>query len=120
MWITIRTKRMSLSPRQRRTVEAFIRRTFQRERKKIASCVITFAPVTLSGGEAAFSCHLKLWSSFLGSVVVRDKADTIRSAVQASALRARHAARRQLHKRRSQSRRLGRHQLSRWLTGLVE
>ncbi|QDU26749.1 hypothetical protein ETAA8_18300 [Anatilimnocola aggregata] len=120
MWITIRTKSTTLSPRQRRNVEAFIRRTFQREQEKIASCVLTIGPTKVGGGETGFSCHLKLWSSLLGSVVVRDAADTIRSAVQTAALRARHAARRQLHKRGSQSRRLGHHQLSRWLTGLVE
>jgi hypothetical protein len=102
----------------RRNIEAFVRRTFQRERRQIASAVISVGPAKLHGGELGFTCRIRLWSSYLGMVAVADIGDTVRTAVQQASLRARHAVRRRLHKRRSQTRRLGTGRLSRWIPGL--
>jgi len=119
MWITIRARRTRLSPRMRHNIEAFVRRALHREQGQIASCVLDIGPAKLGGGKTGFQCRIKLWSAHLGSIAVRDRGDTIRTATQHAVLRARQVARRRLHKRRSQSRRLGRGQLSRWLRGLV-
>jgi hypothetical protein len=118
MWITIRTKRTNVSPRMRRNIEAFIRRTFHRERRQIASAVILLGPAKLRDGELGFTCQIRLWSSYLGMVSVADIGDTVRTAVQQASLRARHALRRRLHKRRSRTRRLAPGRLSRWLPDL--
>jgi hypothetical protein len=117
MWITIRTKRISLAPQARRNIEAYVFRSLRRERRQIASCVVTIAPVKL-GGEMGFTSRIRLWSAYLGSIGVRDVGNTIRTAVQQAALRTRQVVRRRLHKRRAQSRRLGRGRLSRWPQGL--
>src|SRR5262245_37989498 len=117
MWISIRTKRTKLSPRMRRNLEDFVRRTFQRERRQIASAVISVGPAKL-GGDIGFKCRIRLWSSYLGLVTVRDIGDTVRTAVQQASLRARHVVRRRLHKRRSLTRRFSRSRLGRWLPGL--
>lgn len=106
MWITIRTKRISLAPQARRNIEAYVFRSLRRERRQIASCVVTIAPVKL-GGEMGFTSRIRLWSAYLGSIGVRDVGNTIRTAVQQAALRTRQVVRRRLHKRRAQSRRLG-------------
>jgi hypothetical protein len=118
MWISIQTNRTKLSQRMRENIEAFVRRTFQRERRQIASVVISVGSVKLGGGELGFKCRLRLWSSYLGLVTVRDVGDTVRTAVQQASLRARHAVRRRLHKRRSQSRRFSRSRIDQWLPGL--
>ena len=118
MWISIRTKRTNLSPRMRQNIDAFVRRTFPRERRQIASAVISVGPAKLYGGEPGFTCRIRLWSSYLGMVAVADIGDTVRTAVQQASLRARHAVRRRLHKRRSQTRRMDPGRLSRWLPRL--
>ena len=108
MWISIRSTRNALSARVRCTIEAFVRRSFHRERGQLFGSTIRIAPTKLSEGKAGFICTVKLWSSRIGEITVRDAAGTIRTAVQQACLRARHAVRRQLHKRRSRSRRSGR------------
>jgi hypothetical protein len=115
MWISIQTDRTKFSQRMRDNIEAFVRRTFQREQRQIASVVISVGSVKLGGGELGFKCRLKLWSSYLGLVTVRDVGDTVRIAVRQASLRARLAARRRLHRRRSRSRRFSRSRIGRWL-----
>ena len=117
MWISIRTKRTDLSPRMRQNIEAFVRRTFQRERRQIASAVISVGSVKLGDGELGFKCRIRLWSSYLGLVAIGNIGDTVRTAVQQASLRARHVVRRRLHKRRSQTRRFS-GRLARWSPGL--
>jgi ribosome-associated translation inhibitor RaiA len=119
MWISIRTKRINLSPRMREKIEAHLRRAFEREMRQIASVIVSMEPADFGGGFDAFQCEIKLWSSYLGLIKVSDMGDTIRTAVQQASLRARHAARRRLHKRRSHRRRLGRSRLGRWLPGVT-
>jgi hypothetical protein len=118
MWISIRTKRTDLSPRMRLSIDAFIRRTFHRERRQIASAVISIGPAKRYGGELSFTCRIRLWSSYLGMVAVADIGDTVRTAVQQASLRARHAVRRRLHKRHIQMRRFSAGRIDRWLPGL--
>jgi hypothetical protein len=117
MWVSIQSKRTKLSQRMRENIEAFVRRTFQRERRQIGSVVISVGSAKLGGGDLGFKCRLRLWSSYLGLITVRDVGDTVRTAIQQTSLRARHAVRRRLHKRRSQSRRFGRSRVGRWMAG---
>jgi hypothetical protein len=119
MWITIQAKHPSLSPRMRHKIDDFLRRTFHREERYIASCVVVLAPSKL-GGQAGLTRRFRLWSAFLGSIDVVDFGDTIRTAVQQAALRSRKRVRRRLHKQRAKSRHLGRRQLSRWPAGLLD
>jgi hypothetical protein len=119
MWITIGTKRITLSPRMRRNIEVFVSSVFQRERRQIDSCVLSIGPAKLGGGESGLTCRLRLWSSYLGSIAIRETGDTLRTVIQKAALRARQVVRRRLHKRRSQSRRLGHNRLNPWLQGLT-
>ncbi len=118
MWISIGAKRIELSPRIRQKVEEFVFNLFRRERRQIASAVISVRPAKLSGGELGFTCQIRLWSTYLGLVTVVDIGDTIRTAVQQASLRARHAVRRRLHKRRSQRRRFSADRLNRWVPSL--
>lgn len=111
MWISIRTKRIDLSPRMRENIEAYILRVFQREKRQIASAIVSVGPAEFSGDQLVFKCRIRLWSSFLGLIKVSEVGDTVRTAVQQASLRARHAARRRLHKRRSQRRRFNRSRL---------
>lgn len=119
MWISIRTKRIDLSPRLRRNIEAHVLRTFQRERRQIASAVISVGPAKFSGDALVFTCRIRLWSSYLGLITVSDVGDTVRTAVQQASLRARHVVRRRLHKRRSQRRRFSHGRLGPWLPGIT-
>ena len=115
MWISIRTKRIDLSPRMRRNIEAHIIRVFERERGQIASASVSLGPPKFSGDQLVYSCRIRLWSSHLGLVTVSDVGDTVRTAVQQASLRARHAARRRLQKRRSRRHRFSGSQLRRAL-----
>ena len=114
MWISIRTKRVDLSQRMRRNIEGHILRVFEREKDQIASVTVLLGPAKLSGDQLVFTCRIRLWSSYLGLVTVSDVGDTIRTAVQQASLRARHAARRRLQKRRSRRHRLSHGRLG-WL-----
>ena len=118
MWITIQTKRIDLSPRMRGNIEAQILRVFQRERRQIASAIVSVGPAKFSQDLLVFTCRIKLWSSYLGLVTVSDVGDTVRTAVQQASLRARHVARRRLRKRLSQKRRFSRG-LGRWSPGIT-
>ena len=115
MWISIRTKRVNVSPRMRRKIENFIDRKFERERRYIGSAVISIRPATL-GREVGYACRITLWSHYLGLTVVIDCGDTIRTAVQQAALRCREVIRRRLHRRRSKTRRMTRGRLDRWFS----
>lgn len=108
MWITVRGTRSTLSARVRRTIEAFVRRSFHREQGPLFGSAIRIARTKLNEGKAGFICTVRLWSTRFGEITVRDAAVTIRTAVQQACLRARHAALLQLPKRRSRSRRSGR------------
>lgn len=101
MLISIRTKRIKLSPYMRRNIEAFLNRVFDREKRQIERLVVAIGPAKLNRHLRAFTCRIRLWSSFLGLVTVNDVGGTIRTAVQQASLRARQVARHQLHKRRS-------------------
>ena len=105
MWTSIRTTRIDLSPRMRRNIEAHILRVFQREKRQIASVIVSLGPAKFSGDLLVFTCRIRLWSSYLGLITVSDVGDTVRTAVQQASLRARHAIRRRLNKRRSLLRR---------------
>jgi ribosome-associated translation inhibitor RaiA len=118
MWISIRTKRINLSPRMRENIEAHMLRVFRREKRQIASAIVSVGPAEFSGDLLVFKCQIRLWSSYLGLIKVSDVGDTIRTAIQQASLRARHAARRRLHKRRSQRHRFSRSRLSSWLPGV--
>ena len=115
MWISILTKRCHLSPRMRRQIETFVHRALRRERRQIGSVVLTISATTLAG-EPAYRCRLRIWSHYLGVVVVSDLGDTVRTTTQQVTTRARHAIRRRLHKRLSKLRRIKRHRLDRLLT----
>jgi hypothetical protein len=118
MWISIKAKRINLSPRMRQNIEKFSFHHFRRELRQIASAVISVTPAKLGGGEFGFTCRLRLWSSYLGVVTVVDIGDTIRTVVQQASLRARHVVRRRLQKRRSQRRRFSADRFDRWMLGL--
>jgi hypothetical protein len=102
----------------RENIEAHLLRVFRREKRQIASAIVSVGPAEFSGDLLVFKCQIRLWSSYLGLIKVSDVGDTIRTAVQQASLRARHAARRRLHKRRSQRRRFSRNRLDRWLPGV--
>jgi len=114
MWISIRTKRIKVSSRMRESVESYIRRAFERERRYVGSIVVGLRAAKLAG-DIGYECRLAIWSHYLGLIVVRDVGDTIRTAVQQASLRAREVVRRRLHKRRGNGRRLKRDSFSRWL-----
>ena len=115
MWISIRTKRVNISPRMRRKIEQFVDRMFQRERRYIGSVVISIRPIALVS-DVGYACRITSWSHYLGLTVVSDCGDTIRTAVQRAALRSREVIRRRLHKQRSKTRRMTRGRLNRWFS----
>ena len=116
MWISVRTKRINISPRMRRRIENFVDRTFQRERRYIGSIVVGLRPAK-RGHDVGYDCRLTVWSHYLGLIVVCHSGDTIRTAVQQALLRSREVLRRRLQKRRSRMRRMTRGRLERWLAG---
>jgi len=118
MWISIRTKSIKVSSRMRKTVESYIRRAFERERRYIGSIVVGLRPAKL-GSDLGYGCRLTIWSHYLGLIVVSDVGDTVRTAVQQTSLRAREVFRRRLHKRRGNARRLNHARLNRWLPSVA-
>lgn len=112
MWISIQTKRVTISSTMRRRIEEFISRMFERDCRYVGSMVVSIRPVTL-GREVGYACRITLWSHSLGLTVVSDCGDTIRTAIQQAALWSREVLRRSLHKRRSKTRRMTRSQLHR-------
>jgi hypothetical protein len=104
MWISVLTKRCKLSPRMWQSLESHVRRALRRELRQIGSIVLTVAPTKL-GGETAYRCRLRIWSHYLGVIVVSEVGLTIRSTTQQATARARHAVRRRLHKHLSRFRR---------------
>ena len=119
MWISIRTKRIKVSSRMRESVESYIRRAFQRERRYVGSIVVGLRPAKLAG-DIGYECRLAIWSHYLGLTVVSDVGDTVRTALQQTSLRAREVVRRRLHKRRGNGRRLKRDRFSRWLPSVAQ
>jgi hypothetical protein len=109
MWTSIRTKRVRISPRQRQSIDAFVRRNFRRELRHIGSVVVTLGP-DKTGGAIGFKCSVRIWSQYLGLIVAADVGDTLRTAVQQASLRARSALRRRLHKRHDSTRRISHRQ----------
>jgi hypothetical protein len=95
---------MNLSLPIRRGIAAFLRRVFEREQHQIRQASVALEPVQ-GGGNLAYVCRIRLWSSWLGLVTVRDVGDTIFAAIQQASLRAREVVRRRLSKRRSVRRR---------------
>jgi hypothetical protein len=112
MWTSIRTKRLRVSLRQRQLIDAFVRRTFQRELQYVDNLVITLSPAKLSD-VSGHSCQVRIQSRYLGLIIASDVGDTLRTAVQQASLRARGALRRRLHKRHSRARRWGQSQHAR-------
>jgi hypothetical protein len=106
MLITLHTRQLRINARQRHLIEAYVRRLFRRQQPQLARCDVNIAPI-MERGNLRRVCRVQLWSPSLGYIVVRDVADTTRSAVQQAALRARAAVRRRLHKRLARARRVG-------------
>jgi hypothetical protein len=106
-WTSIRTKRLRISSRQRRLIDAFVRRTFHRELRHISSVVILLGPAKIGGG-IGYACRVRIWSHYLGLIAASDVGDTVRTAVQQASLRARHAVRRRLHKLHDGGKRISR------------
>jgi hypothetical protein len=98
----------------RQQIETYVRRTLWRERRQIGSIVLTISATTSSGSDPAYRCRLRIWSHYLGVIVVSDIGDTVRTTTQHVASRARHAVRRRLHKRLSKIRRVKRAHFERW------
>jgi len=115
MWISILTKRCKLTRRMRHKMETYVRRALWRERRQISSIVLTISATTI-GGEPAYRCRLRIWSHYLGVIVVSDVGHTVRTTTQHVVSRARHAVRRRLHKRLSKYRRLKRFRFEHRLT----
>jgi ribosome-associated translation inhibitor RaiA len=104
MWMSILTKRCKLSPSMRQRVESHVRRAVRREQRQIGSIVLTISPTKL-GEEPGYRCRLRIWSHYLGVIVVSEIGHTIVSTTQQATARVRHAVRRRLHKRLSRFRR---------------
>ena len=107
MWISIQTKGCSFSSRMRRSIDTNVRRALWREHRLIESIALTIEPTTLRG-EHAYRCLLRIWSHYLGAIVVRDIGHTVRTTIQRAVSVARNNLRRRLHKRLSKLRRSNR------------
>jgi hypothetical protein len=118
MSIIIQTKHCQLSPRFRHLIESYIRRAMRREQRQISSVTLTISPTTLAG-EPGFRCKVRVWSHFLGDIVVDDVGNTVWSTTQRVTASARHAFRRKLHKRLSKYRRIKRDAIVQWLPDAV-
>jgi hypothetical protein len=111
MWISVLTKRCTLSSRMRRTLETRVHRALRREQHQIGSIVLTISP-TRFGEEPGYRCRLRIWSHYLGVIVGSENGHTILSTTQKAMARVRHAVRRRLHKRLGRFRRAKRGRLA--------
>ena len=118
MSIIIQTKHCKLSPRFRHLIESYVRRAMRRELRQIGHVTLTISPTTFAG-EPGFRCKVRIWSHFLGDIVVDDVGDTVWSTTQGVTARARHAFRRKLHKRLGKYRRIKRDEHAQWLPDAV-
>jgi hypothetical protein len=105
MWISIRTRRMSLSPKVRRTIEKHVARVFERQRANIASVVLYLSPTELTDSALNISCRIVLWSPVLGQVAITRVAPSVRSAVRQATQQARQGVRKRLARRQELRRR---------------
>jgi hypothetical protein len=112
-WTSIRTKRLGITPRQRRLVDAFVRRAFYRELRHISSVVVLLGPAKI-GSEIGYTCRVRIWSHYLCLITASALGDTLRTAVQQTSSRARTAVRRRLHKRHDGKRRIKHWRSSSW------
>lgn len=115
MWISIQTKHCKLSPRMREAVERHVGRALWREQRQIGSIVLTFKPSKL-GGEPGYHCRMRIWSHYLGGIIVSEVGPTIRNTAQQATARVRHAIRKRHHKRLRRFRRLKHSRLA-WQLG---
>jgi len=95
---------MNLNLPIRRGIAAYLSRVFEREQRRIKIVLVSLAAANREG-DLAYTCRIRLWSSWLGLVTVTDQGDTIFTAIQQASLRARQVVRRRLNKRCSLSRR---------------
>lgn len=110
MWISILTKHCQLSQRMRHNIERHVGRALRHQKRHIGSVVVTIRPTRI-GGEPVFRCRLRIWSHYLGTIVVNDVGDTVRTTTQQATARVRQVIRRRLEKRLSGFRRLKRGRL---------
>jgi hypothetical protein len=105
MWISIRTRRMSLGTQLRRKIEKHVARVFERQRRNIASVVLYLSPAELTDTGLKFSCRIVLWSPVLGQVAITRLAPSVRQAVRQATQQARQGVRRRLARRQALRRR---------------
>lgn len=115
MWISIGSRRIRMSPRMRRNIDVYLRKTFLRERRRLGSIIVSVEPARLQG-EPGYRCGLVVWCHRHGLVAVSDTGGTIRSAVQQAAHRARAVVRRKIQRQRSRVRRSPVARSEEWLT----
>jgi hypothetical protein len=101
MWISIRTRRMSLGSQLRRRIEKHVTRVFQRQRASIASVVLYLSPASLTDSGLEFACRIVLWSPVLRQLSVTRVAPSLRQAVRRATKRARQSVRRRLARRQT-------------------
>jgi hypothetical protein len=120
MWISIRARRLKVSQRLRETIQRYIERKLHRERTQVASVAVYLSSRTLASGEEQITCRLVLWSHWLGKVAVSEVSTTVRRAVREATLRAREVVRRNVKRRITRNRRLGRNRLHRYFEEMSE
>ncbi len=108
MWISVRTRRCSISQKMRSRLEQKVRTIFARDSDKIASTVVYLTKANPGRDDVEYTARIVLWSSTLGQIAVNDAGPTMRSAVGRAARRARQVVR-QYAKRRITTNRLARH-----------
>lgn len=108
MWVSVRTKRVSIRPRLRAAIERYVRRILERDRARISSVVVYLSPARVLHDDIEYACRVVVWGSSIGQIAVNHVSFSIREAVGKAARRARRIVR-QRAKRRVDYGRMARH-----------
>lgn len=105
MWISVRARRMTVSPRMRSAIERHLRRMLQRDHPRIASVVVYLTSTRVGRDELEYAARIVIWSSLLGQIAVNGCGPSIRTAVTGATRRARQIVRQRAKKKVVEGRR---------------
>lgn len=104
MWISVRTRRCSISARRRQSLERYLRRALEHDRDRIASVVVYLQPAQKRRDDIEYAARIVVWSSSLGQIAANETHSSIRVAVGQATRRVRRSLRERVRQKRNYGR----------------
>ena len=116
MWISIRTRRMSISPLVRRKIERLVSRVLRRQQAQIASIVVYLSPARLAERSLDYACRIVVWSPALRKIAAQAVSGSIAAAVGQVSRKIRGIVRERMERLQQKCRRHGVNRVQHYLT----